>query len=162
MDLSNSLIAIPGERVLILSTSPSIICVSDRFGPRATAVIAAERLERVLASALLHWVWVAALIAVPRFAVLIESLWVHSPQLAALNQLAIRSPSFPHVGADLRVRPSEEGAHTGAPLRHDPAAIVVMPGSDIPQLAAKLFNSSARHECQCLCVVSCRHKFRSG
>ena len=44
------------------------------------------------------------------------------------------------VGADLRVRPSEEGAHTGAPLRHFPAAIAVPPGFDTPQLATGLFN----------------------
>jgi len=47
------------------------------------------------------------------------------------------------VGADLRVRPSEEGAHTGAPLRHFPAAIAVTLGFDTPQLAAGLFNQIA-------------------
>ena len=58
------------------------------------------------------------------------------PAACGVKSIGDPTPSFPHVGADLRVRPSEEGAHTGAPLRHDPAAIVVMPGSDTPQLAA--------------------------
>jgi len=68
-----------------------------------------------------------------------ELFGVHSPQLAVSLQRPIRNPSFPHVGADPRVRPSEEGAHTGAPLRHYPAAVAVMSGSDTPLLAAGFF-----------------------
>jgi hypothetical protein len=49
------------------------------------------------------------------------------------------------VGADLRVRPSEEGAHTGAPLRHFPAAIAVTPAFDTPQLAVGCSIKFHRH-----------------
>ena len=69
-----------------------------------------------------------------RFPQLLQPMLAVNPHCWLANRDPL--PAFEHVGADLRVRPSEEGAHTGAPLRHDPAAIAVMPGSDTPPLAA--------------------------
>ena len=71
----------------------------------------------------------------------IKSLRVHSPPLGGVNQLAIQRPSLPHVGADLRVRSSEEGAHTGAPLLQ----LNAHPGGPGGQLRSRLFRRQRNH-----------------
>ena len=59
---------------------------------------------------------------------------VHFPQLAALNQLAIQRPSFPHA---LSGNPGESGS--GPPIKTfggDGIGIVRIMAFDTPQLAA--------------------------